>query len=105
MVHLFCECEKVAPIWQDLLTIISQNCDSINTVTNFEKLFGIFSDKFVSYLYLIMKYHIYICKFNNSLPNFVTFKSFVKKQKKIEYFLAKKSNKLPAHFKKWHFDV
>ena len=78
MIHLFSECEKVAPIWQDLLTIISQKCDNTIKVTNFEKLFGISSDKFVSYLFLLLKYHIYTCKFNNNLPNFTVFKSFVK---------------------------
>ena len=50
MVHLFCECDKVTPNWHDLLTIISQN-DAFINVTNFEKLFGICTDKFVSYLF------------------------------------------------------
>ena len=35
MVHLFCDCEKVAPIWHDLLITISQKCNSIINVTNF----------------------------------------------------------------------
>ena len=105
LVHLFCECEKVTPIWHDLLTIISQNLDSNITVTNFEKLFGICSDKFVSYLFLLLKYHIYTCKFQNKLPNSAMFKSFVKKQKELEYLLAKKRNKLSIHFRKWRFDV
>ena len=97
MVHLFCECHKVTPIWHDLLTIISQN-DVLINVTNFEKLFGICTDKFVSYLFLLLKYHIYICKFKNNLPNVALFKAFVKKQQELEYLLAKKRNKLPAHF-------
>ena len=75
MVHLFCECEKIAPVWQVLLTFISQNCDSIITVTNFEKHFGICSDKFVSYLFVLMKYHIYTCKFNIVFPG--QFRKFV----------------------------
>ena len=104
-VHLFCECEKVVPIWQDLCDIILRNCDPNISITNFEKLFGICSDKFVSYLFLLLKYHIYTCKFNNNLPNFVSFKSFVKKQKELEYVLAKKRNRLPSHFKKWRFDL
>ena len=105
MVHLFCECDKVTPIWQDLLVIISQNNSSVINVTNFDKLFGICNDKFVSYLFLLMKYHIYMCKFGNSLPNTVAFKFFVKKQKEIEYYLAKKKNKLTSHFKKWRFEI
>ena len=105
MVHLFCDCEKVAPIWHDLLVTISQKCNSIIIVTNFEKLFGICCDKFVTFLFLLLKYHIYMCKFNNNVPNIILFKSFVKKQKEIEYLIAKKRNKLPAHFKKWRFNI
>ena len=74
-------------------------------VTNFEKLFGICRDNFVTVLLLLLKYHMYTCKFNNNVPNIVLFKSFVKKQKDIKYFIAKKRNKLPAHFKKWRFDI
>ena len=105
MVHLFCECEKVTPVWQNLLVIISRENRSAINVTNFNKLFGICGDKFISFLFLLLKYHIYMCKFKNNLPNFSAFKSFVKTQKEIEYYLAKKKNKLPAHFKKWRFEI
>lgn len=81
LVHLFCECEKVTPIWDNLVTVICQKLNSNLPVTNFEKLVGICSDRFVSYLFLLLKYHIYLCKFRNMLPNFTAFKSLVKKQK------------------------
>ena len=86
MVHLFCDCEKVAPIWHDLLALISQKCDFKINVTTFEKLFGMSDDKFLTYLFLLMKYHVYTCKFNNSLRNIATFKSFVKKQRNRIHF-------------------
>ena len=105
MIHLFCECDKVTSIWQGVLDVISQKCEIVCNVTNFEKLFGICSDKFVTYLFLLVKYYIYTCKFNNSIPNFTAFKCFVRKQKEVEYFSAKKRNKLPVHFKKWRFDL
>ena len=105
MIHLFCECDKVISIWQGVLDVISQKCENVYNVTNFEKLFGICSDKFVTYLFLLVKYYIYTCKFNNSIPNFNAFKCFVRKQKEVEYFSAKKRNKLPVHFKKWRFDL
>ena len=105
MVKMYAKWPKITPIWHDLLTIISQNFDSNITVTNLEKLFGICTDKFVSYLFLLLKYHIYTCKFTNKLPNSAMFKSFVKKQKELECLLAKKRNKLSIHFFKWRFDV
>ena len=105
MVHLFCECEKVSSIWKALLDLLLQKYDQNFIFTNFKKLFGVPKDKFVTYLILLVKYYIYICKFKNELPNATAFKSFVKKQKEIEYFLAKKNDKLPVHFRKWRFNL
>ena len=104
LIHLFCECEKVTPIWLFLTYKISQFVSNLN-VTNFEKLFGVTNDKFITYLFLLLKYHIYSCRFTDKLPNIDMFKSSVKKQKELEYSLAKKRNRLPIHFKKWRFDV
>ena len=61
--------------------------------------FGVPNDKCVSYLFLLLKYYTFLCKFKDALPNFVAFKSFVNKQKEIEYYLAKKRNILPVHKK------
>ena len=105
MVHLFCDCDKVIHIWQDLLTLINQKCNLNINISNFEKLFGICNDKFLTLLFLLLKYHIYCCKFSGNLPNFASFKSLVSKQKETEFYLAKKRNKLPVHFKKWRFDI
>lgn len=104
IIHLFCDCDKVFPIWGHLFNVIKKNITSFNP-TNFEKLFGVSSDKFVTYLMLITKYYIYLCRFKNTLPTINLFKKFVEKQKEIEYYVAKKRNKLPSHFKKWRFDV
>ena len=104
MVHLFCDCEKVSPIWEFLLDLLIQKHYQNFNMTNFEKLFGVPTDKFLTYLMLLVKYFVFICKFKDELPNIVAFKSFVKKQKETEYFLAKKRNKLPLHFRKWRFD-
>ena len=102
--HLFCDCEKVTPIWTYLLNIIKKHINNFN-LTNFKKLFGFSSDRFITYLLLVAKYYIYICKFKGDLPSVDLFKSFIKKQKDIEYFSAKKRNKLVSHFKKWRFDL
>ena len=67
-------------------------------------MFGTPSERFLSYIFLVLKYFIYICKFNDNLPSYAAFKSFVQTQKETEYSLAKKRNKLHIHFKKWSFD-
>ena len=104
MVHLFCDCEKVSSIWKTLFDLLIQKYDPNFTLTNFVKLFGVLKDKFVTYLILLVKNYIYICKFKNESPNSEAFKAFVKKQKEIEYGLAKKKGKLPLHFRKWRFN-
>ena len=62
-------------------------------------------DKFHTYLFLLLKYYIYICKFQDKIPSFDGYKSYIAKNKDIEYSIAKKNNKLGAHFKKWKFKL
>ena len=68
-------------------------------------MFGFPSEIFLTFLFLLLKYFIYSCKFKGIMPAYIAFKSFVKTQKETAYFLAKKRNKLPIHFLKWKFDV
>ena len=103
MVHLFCDCEKIVPIWRYVSNIIEKHINF--NLSNFEKMFGVISDKFVTYLVLAVKYYIYVCKFKSDSPNVDHFKTFIRKQKETEYYLAKKRNKLTLHFKKWRFDL
>ena len=75
-----------------------------NDVLGIFKMFGISKDKFLSYVFLCLKYYIYVCKFQGKHPSFDAFKSYMKSQKDTEYYIAKKKGKLPIHFKKWRFD-
>ena len=104
IVHLFCECEKVTPLWKYVTDSLARKGNNIN-LTNFEKLFGIITDKFVTYILLIVKYYIYICKFRGDTPNVESLKNFIKSQRETEYYMAKKRNKLALHFKKWRFEL
>ena len=63
IIHIFCECDFVRPIWDELLKIIKDKYDVDFTVSNFDKIFGVFGDKFLTYLFLCLKYHIHSCKF------------------------------------------
>ena len=82
--HLFCDCEKVTRYG---------HIHNFN-LTNFEKLFGFSSDRLITYLLLVAKYYIYICKFKGDFPSVDLLKSFYKEQKDIEYFSAKKESSL-----------
>ena len=105
MVHLFCDCEVVTPIWHGILQTIHLKYNPDFILNNFKKMFGVSSDKFRSYLFLSLKYYIYLCKFQKAKPSFDAFKLYIKRQKDIEYHLAKKRGKLSIHFKKWKFEL
>ena len=55
--NFFCDCDIVKPIWKDLVELIRGKHDSNFTISSFEKIFGIQDDKFMSYLFLCMKYY------------------------------------------------
>ena len=104
IIHVFCECEHVDPIWKNLVKIIQDKHDIDFSITNFDKMFGIHDDNFLTYIFLCVKYYIYVCKFQNKKPNFTSLKVFIKGNRGTEYLIAKKRGKLSAHFKKWRFD-
>ena len=49
IIHFFCECEVVKPIWNDIDKIIKNKHDINFASSPFEKMFGIQGDKFIIY--------------------------------------------------------
>ena len=90
VIHIFCECDFVRPFWEELFKIIKDRYDIDFSASNFDKIFGVFGDKFLTYLFLCLKYHIYSCKFQNKRPTFSGFKIFVKNNRECEYIIARK---------------
>jgi len=105
IIHIFCECEVVIPLWKNIVKIINDKEDANFTITNFEKMFGIQDDKFLTFVFLCMKYYIYVSKFKNTKPNFISLLSFIKTIRKTEYNIANRRDKLSLHFRKWRFDL
>ena len=68
-------------------------------------MFGYEQDIFLTYLFLLFKYYIYLCKFQGKSPNFEAFKAYVASSKDVEYQIAKKKHKLVTHFRKWRFEL
>ena len=105
IIHILCDCEYVIPIWDELLKIIHDKHDIDFSLSNFDETFGIYQDNFLTYLCLCVKYYIYICKFQNKKPNFISFKVFVKLNRETKHNIARKRDTLSAHYKKWRFDL
>ena len=77
IIHVFCDCEFVKPIWEEFVEIIQDKHDINFSISNFDKIFGVFKDKFLTFLFLGIKYYTYICKFQNKKPNFLSCQSFI----------------------------
>lgn len=92
-------------MWNDLIKLIDDKDGTDCSISLFDKMFGIQDDKFISYLFLCSKYYLYLCKFQNKIPNFSHFVNFLKINRETEYFIAKRRDKLSIHFKKWRFDI
>ena len=56
-VHLFIDCPVVKPIWGDTIHIIEQKINRPLNVSIFEKIFGCDQDKFLTFLFLLLKYY------------------------------------------------
>ena len=107
IIHFFCDCIIVQPIWEGLVTVIKNNYDIDFSISSFDKIFGIQDDNFLTYLILCVKYYLYLCKFQDKIPNFTNFIIFIKSNRENEYYIAKKKKrgKLSFHYKKWRFDI
>ena len=105
IIHIFCECDFVKPLWLEIYNIFHLNTEFDCQLSNFEKVFGIFDNKFLTYIILCTKYFIYRCKFQDKKPHVNGLKLFIKSQREIEYCIAKKKGKLSRHFKKWSFVI
>ena len=101
--HLFIECQTVKPIWDDTIKTINQKIDKVVNFSIFKRMFGYEKDMFLTYLFFMLKYYIYLCKFQSKIPKFQGFRTYIDYNKDLEYRIAKKKNKLPLHFKKWKF--
>ena len=81
IVNLFCNCDVVIPIWQDLLLIIRSKYKSDVVLNDFKKMSGVPSDTFLSFLFLSLKNYIYTCTFRNITPTSAAFKIYMRTQK------------------------
>ncbi len=70
-----------------------------------KKIFGFSDDKYLTFLFLCVKYFLYLGKFKCKRPSFVGFKPHLNIIRESEYIIAKKKGKLSLHFKKWRFEV
>ena len=58
-IHFFIDCNIVKSIWDQTLNSINKKSNKIINASKFDKMFGYLEDKFVTYIFIILKYYIY----------------------------------------------
>ena len=109
ILHLFFECEKVSPLWDELCFLINNISGESFTFSNFEKMFGVTDlsehDNCINFLFLYLKFYLHRCKFQQTNPNFVAFLNLVQIKRNAEYKIAESKGKMRQHFKKWTLNL
>ena len=101
--HLLWECTVSNTFWSDLLSMLKDkchNCDNLR-LSKVLILFGIqqnvFTDEIIDLIFILAKYHIYSCKWNNKRPNIAAFLRILKNRYLIERY-ASIVNNVIVHF-------
>ena len=101
--HLFLRCQVVKKFlseicqWQNIpISSLSFEAITLNTITGNIR-------EVQNTIILLAKQYIYKSRCKNEKPNFIQFKSEVIEIKTIEYEIAKKSDKLNKHERKWKY--
>ena len=108
--HMFCECEKISPLWDDLVSFIENKTGDSFDLSNYQKMFGLEVEDSKHYnainiLFLYFKFYIHRCKFQNNSPSFQAYKNLIKIKINSEYKIAESKGKLSKHLKKFSFHL
>ena len=110
LLHMFCECEKISPLWDDLVSFIEYKTGDSFDLSNYKKMFGLEVEdsehyNAINFLFLYFKFYIHRCKFQNKPPSFQAYKNLIKIKINSEYKIAESKGKLSKHLKKFSFDL
>ena len=110
LIHLFCECDVIVPLWDNLSDFIKSRTGEDLQFSNFHKMFGFDIEDSehkdaINFLILCFKFYIHRCKFQKVNPSFQAYKNLVKVKVNTEYKIAENRGKISKHFKKFSFDL
>ena len=104
IIHLFCKCENVIPLWQSLRDLILSNYAKVLILNDLTILFGLFNDqseKAINKLIIWLKFFIYRNKYNFTGLKFSLFMREVSFYLNVEFYIAKTQDKLNNFFNEW----
>ena len=103
ILHLFFECDIIQTFWQSIKSWINVKCPCIDTQwTKQDILLGNINFKNIVYKFLVfVKYYIYTCKMNSTLPILESLKRQLNAYYKMEKYNAKLTSSLQKFEKTW----
>lgn len=106
--HLFINCEKVKPIWQQLKTYIMDNDQAgVQHELTFQPCNIILNSVHArpghvcNLLVLIVKQYLFRCKCLKNVPNSIVMINEVESMYQLEEYIAGQTNSLAKHYEKW----
>lgn len=102
--HLFFSCSFTLSFLRDFAT--TTNLISLRDLEEKDIILGKSSQLHQTviqknFVILLIKWYLYRCRMNNTLPSTLEFKTQLGKYKEIEFLIAKKKGKLKRHYLKW----
>ena len=81
LIHLFCDCDKITPLWDNLCDFTGNKTGENFQFSQFQKMFGLDTEDYdhkntINFLILCMKFYIYRCKFQKVTLNFQAYKTW-----------------------------
>ena len=102
--HFFFECEKVTPLWEEILQYSSSSIQENKPISVQSVLFDCVNDKrgdVINYLSLVTKYFIYVQRCLGKELSVVALRNKISYYKNMEKFIATKNNNLRKFYSKW----
>ena len=94
IIHIFCECDLVKPLWLEIGNIFHLNSSLIVSCLTLNKILEFLTTSFW-HIILCTKYFIYRCKFQDKKPDINSLKSFIKSQRKLNIILLREEVNCP----------
>ena len=100
--HLFVDCKYSEQLWDQVKIMLNNWTGKEINLSKLEKLFGLIRENdSINHIVMLVKKHIYYQKINNSRPNIVEFKIYMKKIISIEQYSARLHGKVEKCTEKW----
>ena len=109
--HLLYDCPQVQPFYKLVVQFINEEMEFVTISENVSKEQVLFNTKVdrptnvANFIFLVLKYHIYVCRYLKENPNVWKFKNAIFTFRNIEKYNTIQTNSIAKHLKKWYITL